>query len=265
MAFAITEPDAGSNSHRIATTAVRDGDVYRVTGSKYYISGVDESDLILLVARTGEDERTGRGRLSLFVVDAEAAGLERALIPVEVLTTERQFSLFFDDVVVPANRLIGTEGEGLRQIFHGLNPERITGAAVATGIGRYALDKAAAHVRDRVVWNAPIGTHQGVAHPLAKAKIHLELARLATRQAAMLYDAGADAGEAANMAKYAAAEAALEALDHAIQVHGGNGLSSEVGLADLWGVARLYRIAPVASEMILNYVAERSLGLPRSY
>lgn len=265
MAFAITEPDAGSNSHRIATTAVRDGDTYRISGSKYYISGVDESDLILLVAKTGEDERTGRGRLSLFVVDAEAPGLERSPIPVEVLTTERQFSLFFDEMAVPADRLVGVEGDGLKQIFHGLKPERITGAATANGIGRYALAKAAAHAKDRVVWDGPIGAHQGVAHPLAKAKIHLELARLATWHAAAVFDAGDDAGEAANMAKYAAAEAALESLDHAIQVHGGNGLSSEVGLADLWGVARLYRIAPVASEMILNYVAERSLGLPRSY
>jgi alkylation response protein AidB-like acyl-CoA dehydrogenase len=265
MAFAITEPDAGSNSHRIATKAVPDGQGYRLSGAKYWISGVDESDLMMVVARTGTDESTGRARLSLFVVDTDASGIEQHPIASHVITTERQFSLFFDDVAVGHDRLLGNEGDGLRQIFHGLNPERVTSAAVATGIGRFALAKASAQATQRRVWNVPIGAHQGLAHPLAKAKIHLEHARLATQRAAWLIDNGVDAGEAANMAKYAAAEAALEALDEAIQVHGGSGLSAEVGLADLWGVARLYRIAPVSSEMILNYVAERSLGLPRSY
>ena len=150
MAFAITEPDAGSNCHKIATTATRDGDIYRLKGTKYYISGADESEAVLVVTRTGVDEDTGRGRLSLFVVDLDSPGLDKTLIPVEIVAPEKQFTLFFDNVEVPADRLLGTEGDGLRQVFVGLNPERIMTAAMANGIGRYALDKAAAYARDRV-------------------------------------------------------------------------------------------------------------------
>jgi alkylation response protein AidB-like acyl-CoA dehydrogenase len=169
---------------------------------------------------------------------------------------------------VPADRLIGTEGDGLRQVFYGLNPERITGAAISAGIGRYALERAATYARGRSVWGAPIGTHQGIAHPLAEAKIELELARLMMAKASWLHDHDGDAGEAgeaANMAKFAAAEAALHCLDAAIQTHGGNGMATEYGLADLWGITRLLRIAPVSREMILNFVAQHSLGLPKSY
>jgi alkylation response protein AidB-like acyl-CoA dehydrogenase len=268
MAFAITEPDAGSNSHKIATSATRDGDVWRLSGTKYYISGADESDAVLVVTRTGVDEDSGRGRLSLFIVDLDSVGLSKTLIPVEIVAPEKQFTLFFDNVEVPADRLLGTEGEGLRQVFVGLNPERIMTAAMATGIGRYALEKAAAYARDRSVWGTPIARHQGISHPLAKAKIEVELARLMGQKAAWACDSDADpaiAGEAANMAKYAAAEASLGALDQAIQTHGGNGMSSEFGLADMWGMARLMRTAPVSREMILNYVAQHSLHLPKSY
>jgi len=265
MAFAITEPDAGSNSHRISTSATRDGDVYRIRGTKYYISGADESESALVVTRTGVDESSGRGKLSLFVVDMESEGLSKTLIPVEIVAPEKQFTLFFDDVVVPAENLLGTEGDGLRQVFLGLNPERIMSAAMAGGIGRYALDKAAAYARERSVWGTPIGRHQGISHPLAKAKIDLEMSRLMCQKAAWTYDAGLDAGEAANMAKYAAAEAAIAALDQAIQTHGGNGMASEFGLADMWGTARLLRTAPISREMILNFVAQHSLDLPKSY
>ncbi len=189
-------------------------------------------------------------------------------IPVEIVAPENQFLLSFDDVEVPAERLLGEEGQGLRQVFFGLNPERITGACLSAGIGRYALDRASEYARDRSVWGVPIGTHQGIAHPLAQAKIELELARLMIAKAAWMHDHDADrvaAGEAANMAKYAAAEAGLHCLDAAIQTHGGNGLASEYGLADLWGLARLLRIAPISREMILNFVATQSLGLPKSY
>jgi alkylation response protein AidB-like acyl-CoA dehydrogenase len=268
MVFAITEPDAGSNSHKVATTATRDGDIYRLRGTKTYISGVDEADRMLVVTRTGVDEITGHAQLSLFVVDTSAPRLGRTLIPTEITAPERQFQLFFEDVEVPADRLVGEEGAGLRQVFFGLNPERITGACISTGIGRYALAKAAAYARERSVWGVPIGTHQGVSHPLATAKIELELARLMTAKAAWLHDHDADrnvAGEAANMAKYAAAEAGLHCLDAAIQTHGGNGMASEYGLADLWGLARLLRIAPVSREMVLNFVAQQTLGLPKSY
>jgi alkylation response protein AidB-like acyl-CoA dehydrogenase len=266
MAFALTEPDAGSNSHNVSTTATREGDSYRLRGSKYYISFVDEADAILVVARTGSDPASGRAILSLFVVDKDAQGLKSTPIPVEVVAPDKQFTLFFDDVLVPASRLVGREGEGLRQVFLGLNPERITGAAMVNGVGLFALEKAATYARARKVWGVPIGAHQGLSHPLAKAKIEVELARLMTQKAAWLYDQGKDAaGEAANMAKYAAAEASLAALDQAIQTHGGNGLSEEFGLAALWGGVRLARIAPVSREMILNFVAEHSLGLPKSY
>jgi alkylation response protein AidB-like acyl-CoA dehydrogenase len=268
MAFAITEPDAGSNSHNLSLTATKDGDIYRLNGSKYYISGVDEADAILVVTRSGVDKETGRGRLSLFVVDTDAPGLEKTVLPVEITAPEKQYTLFFDNVQVDADRLIGAEGEGLRQVFFGLNPERILSASIANGISRYALDKAASYAREREVWGTPIGRHQGISHPLAKAKIEVELARLMTDKAAWLCDNAGDtpeAGEAANMAKYAAAEATAAALDQAIQTHGGNGMSSEYGLADLWGMVRLLRIAPVSREMILNFVAQHSLGLPKSY
>jgi alkylation response protein AidB-like acyl-CoA dehydrogenase len=264
MIFAITEPDAGSNSHNIATVAARDGDTWRIKGQKYYISGADEAEQVLVVTKTGVDAK-GRGRLSLFVVDLDAKGLKKAPIPVEIVGPEKQFTLFFDDVAVGSDRLVGGEGEALKPLFLGLNPERIMGAAMALGTGRYALDKACAYANRREVWGVPIGAHQGLAHPLAKAKIELELARLMTQKACWLYDTGKDAGEPANMAKYAAAEAALACLDQAIQVHGGNGFATEYGLLDTWGAARLARTAPVSREMILNFVAEHALKLPRSY
>lgn len=265
MAFAITEPDAGSNSHRLSTTATREGGDYVLRGTKYYISGVDEAEAILVVTRTAVDD-SGQGRLSLVVVPTDAADLERTVIPVEVAAPENQFTLFFDDVRVPAENLVGIEGEGLKQVFTGLNPERIMGAALANGIGRYGLAKAAEYANQRRVWDVPIGCHQGVAHPLANAKIQVELARLMTQRAAWLHDqADPAAGEAANMAKYAAAEAGLVVLDQAIQTHGGNGMATEYGLATLWGPLRLMRTAPVSREMILNFVAQHSLGLPKSY
>ena len=264
MAFAITEPDAGSNSHRIATQGTKDGNDWLISGTKYYISGADDADAILVVARTGGAE-DGRGRLSLFIVDGNAPGLEKTLIPMQIRAADRQFTLFFDEVRVGADRLLGNEGQGLSQIFVGLNPERIMGAALANGAARYAIEAAAGYAKERVVWDKPIATHQGIAHPMAQAKIEVELARLMTMKAAWLFDHGKDAGEAANMAKYAAAEASLAAIDNAIQVHGGNGMSEEYGIVQLWALARTMRIAPVSREMILNFVAQHSLGLPKSY
>ncbi|MCU1401583.1 MAG: Butyryl-CoA dehydrogenase [Acidimicrobiales bacterium] len=268
MAFAITETDAGSNTHRLHTTAVRDGDVYRLNGGKTFISGVDEAEQILVVVRTGTDEASGRALLSLLIVDTASAGLESVLIPVEIASPEKQFTLFFDNVEVPVSRRLGDEGDGLRVVFHGLNPERITGAALCAGIGRYALARAAEYATDRRVWDVPIGSHQGISHPLAEAKIELELARLMMMKAAWAHDhdgSGSIAAEASNMAKYAAAEAGYRCLDIAIQTHGGNGMTSEYGLADMWGLSRLLRIAPVSREMILNFVAQHTLSLPRSY
>ncbi|EQD29484.1 acyl-CoA dehydrogenase domain-containing protein, partial [mine drainage metagenome] len=213
----MTEPDAGSNSHNISTTATRDGDIYRLNGTKYYISGCDEAEAVLVVTRTSRDEATGYGKLSLFVVDLDSPGIDKTLIPVEITAPEKQFTLFFDNVEVPRERLLGEEGEGLRQVFMGLNPERIMSAAMAVGIGRYALSKATSYATERSVWGTPIGRHQGLAHPLAKAKVDLEMAKLMYQKAAWEYDNDIDAGEAANMSKYAAAEAALACLDQAIQ------------------------------------------------
>jgi alkylation response protein AidB-like acyl-CoA dehydrogenase len=270
VVFAITEPDAGSNTHRLSTTATQDGDGWVLRGTKYYISGVDEADAVLVVARTGPAasspaEGQGGTSLSLFLVPTDAPGLERHVLPVDLLLPEKQFTLHFDDVRVGPGALIGQAGEGFRQVFHGLNPERITGAAQCVGIARYVLAAAARYARERQVWDAPIGTHQGVAHPLARAKIDTELAALMIRKACWQHDHGEPAGEAANMAKYAAAEAAIAAADAAMQTHGGNGFATEYGLLPYWASARLLRVAPVNREMILNYVAQHSLGLPRSY
>ena len=264
-AFAITESDAGSNAHNIALTATRDGDRYLLNGSKTFCSFHDHADVVLVVARTGRHERTGAALLSLFLMPNEAPGLERQHIPTAPPVAAKSFQLYFDDVAVPAEDLVGTEHEGWRPLFDGLNPERIMGAAVANGIGRYALDKGSQYANDRAVWGAPIGTHQGIAHPLAEAKIELELARLMTTKAAALFDAGAACGEEANMAKLAAADASLHCVERAIQTHGGNGLALEFGLTDFLLIARLFQIAPVSREMILNHIAQHSLGLPKSY
>lgn len=263
--FALTEPDAGSNSHNISTTARQDGADWVVRGSKYYISGVDHCDHFLLVARTGHDEHTGRGDLTLFVVEPDSPGLSREVIPTALKAPERQFTLFFDDVRVPADNVVGEVGQGLVPLFDGLNPERVLSAVICTGIARYALAKAVRYAKERQVWGVPIGAHQAVQHPLAVAAIQLEAARAMTWRAAALFDAGLPAGEAANMAKYLASKAGDLALDTAIQTHGGNGLADEYGLADLWGIVRLQQIAPVSTEMVLNHVAQHALGLPRSY
>lgn len=273
VVFAITEPDAGSNTHRLSTTATRDGDGWVLRGTKYFISGVDEAEALLVVARTGPAPSAAPGgqpgrdatALSLFIVPADSPGLERRVLPVDLLLPEKQFTLHFDDVRAGPEALVGQEGEGFRQVFHGLNPERITGAAQCVGIARYVLGAAARYARERQVWDAPIGAHQGVAHPLARAKIDTELAALMIRQACWQHDHGEPAGESANMAKYAAAEAAIAAADAAMQTHGGNGFATEYGLLPYWASARLLRVAPVNREMILNYVAQHSLGLPRSY
>ncbi|MEU2022545.1 acyl-CoA dehydrogenase family protein [Streptomyces sp. NPDC016469] len=266
MAFGITEPDAGSNSHRITTTARRDGGDWLLTGRKVFVSGVDIADATLIVGRT-EDARTGKLKACLFIVPRETPGFQRNRIDMEVHAPEKQFELVLDDVRLPAEALVGDEDAGLLQLFAGLNPERIMTAAFGIGMGRYALSRAVEYAKTRQVWKEPIGAHQAIAHPLAQAHIELELARLMMQKAARLYDAGDDvgAGEAANMAKYAAGEACVKAVDQAVHTLGGNGLTREYGLASLITGARVARIAPVSREMILNYVSHQTLGLPKSY
>jgi len=266
VAFAITEPEAGSNSHRLSTVATQDGDDWVLNGRKCFISGVDQADQLLVVARTA-DEATGRLIPALFLVPVDAPGLAKSKLDMEIVSPENQWLLYLDDVRVPAGALIGGASAGLPALFAGLNPERITIAAGAIGMARYALARAARYAASRSVWGRPIGTHQGVAHPLAHAQIQVELARLMVMKSATLYDAGRDveAGVAANMAKYAAAEAATLAVDTAIQTHGGNGMTTEYGVATLLGVVRAMRIAPVSREMILNFVAQHVLGQEKSY
>ncbi|MBY8877850.1 acyl-CoA dehydrogenase family protein [Actinacidiphila acidipaludis] len=268
MAFGITEPEAGSNSHRITTTARRDPATggWLLTGRKVFISGVDIADATLVVGRT-EDARTGKLKPCLFIVERETPGFEYRQIEMELSAPEKQFQLFLDDVALPAEALVGDEDAGLLQLFAGLNPERIMTAAFSVGMGRYALATAVDYARTRQVWKEPIGSHQAIAHPLAQAHIELELARLMMQKAAYLYDAGDDmgAGEAANMAKYAAAEAGARAVDQAVHTLGGNGLTAEYGLASMLTASRVGRIAPVSREMILNFVSHYTLGLPKSY
>ena len=266
MAFGITEPDAGSNSHNITTTARRDGSDWLLSGRKIYVSGVDQAQAVLIVART-EDAKTGRLKPALFIVPTDAPSFEFQKIEMEILNPEKQFLLFLDDVRLPADALVGSEDAALSQLFAGLNPERIMAAASAVGMGRYALGRAVEYVKERTVWKTPIGAHQAIAHPLAVGKIEMELAKLMLQKAATLYDAGDDLGaaEPANMAKYAAAEACVKIVDQAVHSLGGNGLSTEYGLAPLLNLSRVARVAPVSREMILNFVAQNSLGLPKSY
>jgi len=265
MAFGLTEPDAGSNSHNVKTTARRTETGWTISGSKYYISAVDQSDAILVVTRDAEHSTPEKSALSLFVVPTNSPGLSFQEIDTSIVSTDRQFTVYFDNVELGHDALIGVAGDGLPQVFAGLNPERILVGALCGGIGRYAIGKAADYAKQRQVWSTPIGAHQGIAHPLAEAHIAVELSRMATVRSAELFDAGENAGEAANIAKFAASEAALKALDQAIQTHGGNGLSHEYGLSELWFVTRLMRSAPVSREMVLNFIAQSSLGLPRSY
>jgi alkylation response protein AidB-like acyl-CoA dehydrogenase len=257
IAFAVTEPDAGTNTHNITTRAKPDGaGGYRIRGQKVFISGVEDAEALMVVTRMEDG-------VGVFIVDTDAEGLSRTEIPTAPKGADKQWQLFFDDVAVGEDRRVAN---GLGALFDGLNPERIMAASLAVGAGRLALAKASAYARERTVWSVPIGAHQGLSHPLAECKIELELAALMLRKASALYDAGfTGAGEASNMAKYAAAEAAIRCVDQAIQTHGGNGVAEEYGLSDMWWGVRTMRIAPVSREMILNYVAEHSLGLPRSY
>ncbi|CND50852.1 acyl-CoA dehydrogenase domain-containing protein [Mycobacterium tuberculosis] len=257
LGFAITEPDAGSNTHNIRMRARRDGGAWVLSGQKYYVSHVDNADALLTVARV-EDE------LKVFLVPTDAEGLTASPIKVEILSPERQYSVFYDDVRVDDSALVGADA-GMAVLYAGLNPERIVSAALLNGIARYALDIAVAYARERTVWDVPIGAHQAVSHPLARAETALTASRLLTASAARAFDRGEPGGVEAAMAKYTASEAASTALDAAMQTLGGNGMSREYGLATLHGLVRLFRIAPVSSEMLLNHIAHKRLSLPRSY
>jgi acyl-CoA dehydrogenase len=268
QAFAVTEPDAGTDTTQIRTFAERRGDHYVVNGDKIYISRVQYSDLMILLARTtpaDEVERRSDG-LSVFLVDLRQArddGLEvrRRRVMMNNLTNE----LTFRDVVVPAANLIGEEGQGFRYILDGMNAERILIAAECVGDGRFFVDRATARARDRRIFGRPIGQNQGVAFPIATAYAHIEAAALMVGRAAELFDAGVACGAEANMAKLLAADASWEAANTAVQTFGGYGVDAEYDIERKFRETRLYQVAPISTNLILSYLAEHVLGLPRSF
>jgi alkylation response protein AidB-like acyl-CoA dehydrogenase len=266
MTFAISDPASGSNLHRIAATAHRDGGEWVLSGRKVLVSAVDLCDAMIVVARA-RDAATGTLRPVLFIVDPAAPGVSYRRTPMAYLSATSQFSVTFDNVRLRPEAMVGGEDGGLRALFAAaLNPERIAFAAWTNGLGRHAIDRAVRYANGRRVWGTTIGAHQGLAHPLAAAKVDLELARMCVQKAAWLYDHGQDtSGELANMAKYASAEAAIRAVDQAVQVFGGHGMTEECGVGVLYGMVRVAHLAPVSREMLLNFVAQHSLGLEKSY
>jgi alkylation response protein AidB-like acyl-CoA dehydrogenase len=260
----MTEPDAGTNSFALATRAQRiDSDTYRINGQKVFITGADEAEFMMVVART--TSATGAEELSLFVVDMPNPGVE--LQPLELLSfaPDRQFIVHFKDVEVPASSRIGPEGSAKTVLFTALNPERYMVSAHLIGLGNLALEKAANYAKTRAPFGTPIGAYQAVQHPLAAAKAHLEGAKLMMYAGCAEYDSGVNNGVRANTTKYLASTAADMAIDAAIQAHGGYAFVIESDIVTLWPKIRLGRVAPINNEMVLNYLGERTLGLPRSY
>ena len=268
QAFAVTEPTTGSDTTRLKTTATRDGNGYRVNGQKVWTSRVEHSDLMLLLARTAPVEEGGPRRrgLSAFLVDIRDAPPEALSIrPVRTMINHATTEVFFDGLYVPGDALIGEEGEGFGYILDGMNAERILIASESLGDARFFLDKACAYAREREVFGAPIGRNQGVQFPLARAYAATEAAEAMTRKAAALFDAGAPCGPEANMAKLLASEAAWAAGEACMQTHGGFAFAEEYDIERKWRECRLYQVAPVSTNLILAYIGQHVLGLPRSY
>lgn len=267
VAFGVTEPDAGTDTTRITTRAVRDGDQYVITGRKVWTTKALECDRILLLTRTtplAECARPTDG-MTLFLVDRHAPGVHAAAIAKMGRNAVASCETTYDDVVVPLADRVGDEGRGFQYLLGGLNAERILIAAEAVGIGRAALRRAVQYANERVVFGRPIGKNQGIAFPLAEAHARLRAAELMVREAARLIDAGLPCGEEANLAKYLAAEAGFFAADRAVQTHGGFGYATEYHVERYFREARLPRLAPISQELVLAYVAEHVLGLPRSH
>lgn len=276
LSFALTEPDAGSNSVKIKTEAKRDGNVYRITGQKIFITGADWTDAMLLVARTVPYEEVVKQKkprfygLSLFMVDLKKTkGISMSKIPIHGFEGADQFVVFFDNAEVPAENLVYRENEGGMALFNSLNPERIVAAADALGMAEFAMRRAVDYAKQRKVFkDAPIGSYQAIQHPLAESRIQVEAARLLTYKAAWKYDQGApppEVGKWANMAKLSASDAAIKTVDAALETLGGYAFSEEYGIVHLWDMARILKTIPVSREMVLNYVGEHVLGLPKSY
>lgn len=267
LCFAITEPNAGTNSFNMTSFATRDGDEWVLNGQKVFISGARDADIMLVIARTqkaNEVKHRTEG-MSLFVLDMKTPGITLQTLNIQVETAERQYMVFFDNVKLPADALIGEAGKGAKLMFEGLNSERLLAAAAALGIGEYALKKAVAYSLDRKPFGKPIGSYQALQHRMALAKAELEAARLMTYSAAERFDAGEDAGAHANMAKLLASRAAVSAVEAAIQTHGGYAFDRDYDIVTLWPMVRLMEIAPINNEMLLNYIGEHVLGLPKSY
>lgn len=267
MCFAVTEPDAGLDTTSLSTRAVRTNDGYVISGRKMWTTNAQRANKVLIIARTTPKDQVKRPTegLSLFYTDFDRSRITATPIPKMGRKAVESNAVFIDDLHVPAEDLVGEEGRGFYYLLEGLNPERVLIAAEAVGLGRAALARAAAYAKERVVFGRPIGMNQGVAHPLAKAWAELEAANLMAFKAAALHDAGRDCGAEANAAKYLGGEAGFNACEAAVLAHGGMGYAKEFHVERYFREAMIARIAPVSREMILNYIAERVLGLPKSY
>jgi acyl-CoA dehydrogenase len=268
QAFGVTEPTSGTDTSSIKTTAVRRGDVYVINGQKVWTSRAEYSDLMLLLARTTPKEQVAKRTdgLSLFLLDMQAAKTAGLSIrPIRTMMNHSTTEIFFDNVEVPARNLVGEEGRGFRYVLSGMNAERILIAAECVGDAKWFIDKAADYGRERVVFGRPIGQNQGVQFPIARAYAQMRAAELMVHQAAGLFEAGKDCGAEANMAKMLAADASWAAAEACVQTHGGFGFAEEYDVERKFRETRLYQVAPISTNLILSYLAEHVLGLPRSY
>jgi acyl-CoA dehydrogenase len=268
QAFGVTEPTSGTNTLGLKTVAVRDGDDYVVNGQKVWTSRAEHSDLMLLLARTTPPDQVEKRTdgLSVFLVDMrETLGKGLEIQPIRTMVNHATTAVFFDDMRVPAANLIGEEGKGFRYILNGMNAERVLIAAECIGDARWFIDKGTAYAKEREVFGRPIGQNQGIQFPIARAYASTEAADLMVRKAAALFDSGENCGEQANMAKMLGSEASWAAAEACMQTHGGFGFAEEYDIERKWRETRLYQIAPISTNLILSYVAEHVLGLPRSY
>ena len=268
QAFGVTEPSAGTDTTSIRTTAVKQGDKYIINGQKVWTSRAEHSDLMLLLARTTPRDKVAKRTegMSVFLVDMKAAvGKGLTIRPIRTMINHATTEVFFENLEVPAENLIGEEGKGFRYILDGMNAERILIAAECIGDARWFIGKATNYAKERVVFGRAIGQNQGVQFPIARAYMASEAAALMVTRAATLYESGQPAGKEANMAKQLAAEASWQAADMCLQTHGGYGFAEEYDIERKFRETRLYQIAPISTNLVLSYIAEHVLGLPRSY
>jgi acyl-CoA dehydrogenase len=267
QAFAVTEPTVGSDTTSIKTTATREGDSYVIKGQKVFISRVLQSDFMLLLARTTPIDLVKRRSdgLSTFLIDLRTAGDRLTVRPLQMMINHHTTEVFFDDLVIPASSLLGTEGQGFRHILDGMNAERILIAAECIGDGRYFIEKATAYAKTREVFGRPIGANQGIQFPLARSYAEIEAADLMRWRAADLFDAGQPCAPQANLSKLLAADASWSAANAAMQTFGGYGFASDYDIERKFRETRLYQVAPISTNLILAYIGEHVLGLPRSY